>query len=183
MTAVPGTLYGIYKRAGEQIATRYWLDYGLPSIGLRPHTVFGPARDQGLTSAPTMAMLAAAAERPYAIPYGGRAQFQYAPDVARVFVQAAALVDVDGAGVHNLRGVDCSIAEMVEMIVRARPQAAGSISSAEIPLTFPATVDTDGLEDAIGPVEETPLPTAVDETIEWFTLALANHRIDPSILG
>src|ERR1700733_6129111 len=57
MTDVPATLYGVYKRAGEQAAMRYWLDDGLASIGLRPHTVFGPARDQGVTSAPTMAML------------------------------------------------------------------------------------------------------------------------------
>jgi nucleoside-diphosphate-sugar epimerase len=182
MSEVPGTLYGIYKRAGEQTAMRYWLDDDLPSVGLRPHTVFGPARDQGLTSAPTMAMLAAAAAQPYEIPYGGIAQFQYAPDVARAFVQAA-LVDIDSAAVHNLRGVACSIDEVVETIVRVCPEAEGSITSAEVALAFPATVDSDGLEDAIGTLEETPLTTAVEETIQRFRIALADHRIDPSILA
>jgi UDP-glucuronate 4-epimerase len=43
---LPGTVYGVYKRADEQLAMRYWLDSNLPSIGLRPHTVFGPARDR-----------------------------------------------------------------------------------------------------------------------------------------
>lgn len=181
MTAIPATLYGVFKRAGEQIAMRYWLDDGVPSIGLRPHTVFGPARDQGLTSATTMAMLAAAAKRPYAIPYGGGAQFQYAPDVARAFVQAA-LADVKTAAVHNLRGAPSSIAGIVDMIVQACPQAAGSISWGETPLSFPAAVDSNGLEDAIGPLEETPLPAAIDQTIERFRLALADRRIDPSIL-
>ena len=151
MKATPGTLYGIYKRAGEQAAMRYWLDDGLPSIGLRPHTVFGPARDQGVTSAPTMAMLAAAAERPYTIPYGGGAQFQYAPDVARAFVQAAA-VGAETATVHNLRGAACTIADVIDTIVEACPAAAGSISCAQLPLSFPATVDSDGLEDTIGPL-------------------------------
>jgi len=182
MTALPGTLYGIYKRAGEQVALRYWLDDGLPSIGLRPHTVFGPARDQGLTSAPTMAMLAAAAARSYAIPYGGLAQFQYAPDVARAFIQAA-LADAQAASVYNLRGHACSIADVVATIVRICPEAAGSISCAEMPLSFPPTVDSDGLEDAIGPLTETPFATAVQETIDRFRLALADRRIDPAILG
>ena len=181
MSDVPGTLYGIYKRAGEQAATRYWLDDRLASIGLRPHTVYGPARDQGLTSAPTMAMLAAASGRPYAIPYGGSAQFQYAPDVARAFVQAA-LADARSATVHNLRGEAHSIAEIVETIYAVCPEAEGSISVADQALGFPPTVDSDGLEDAIGPLEETPLAAAVADTIERFRVALADHRIDPTIL-
>jgi UDP-glucuronate 4-epimerase len=181
MSDVPATLYGVYKRAGEQAATRYWLDESLASIGLRPHTVFGPARDQGLTSAPTMAMLAAAAGRPYAIPYGGRAQFQYAPDVARAFVQAA-LVDHQSASVYNLRGSVCSIAEVVDAILAACPEAVGSITWAETELGFPPQVDSDGLEEAIGPLEETPLGAAVADTIARFRLALSDDRLDPSVL-
>jgi UDP-glucuronate 4-epimerase len=181
MSDVPGTLYGIYKRATEHTAQRYWIDESLASIGLRPHTVYGPARDQGLTSAPTMAMLAAAAERPYAIPYGGRAQFQYAPDVAKAFVQAA-LAEPHSATVHNLRGAACSVAEVVDAIVAASPAAEGSISWTETALAFPATVDSDGLDDAIGPLEETSLTTGVADTIARFRVALDDHRLDPSIL-
>jgi len=179
---VPGTIYGVYKRAGEQMAMRYWLDEDLPSIGLRPHTVFGPARDQGLTSAPTMAMLAAAVEQPYTIPYGGGAQFQYAPDVAKAFV-AAALADVTTASVHNLRGATRSIPEVIEAIVDAAPQADGLISYTETALSFPATVQSDGLDDAIGRLEETPFAAAVQDTIERFRAALAQRQIDPTILG
>jgi UDP-glucuronate 4-epimerase len=181
MIDVPGTLYGIYKRATEHTATRYWIDESLASIGLRPHTVYGPARDQGLTSAPTMAMLAAAAERPYAIPYGGRAQFQYASDVARAFIQAA-LAQAHSATVHNLRGTACSVADVVDAIVAACPAAEGSISWTEMDLAFPATVDSDGLDEAIGPLEETPLTTGVADTIAQFRIALADHRLDSSIL-
>jgi nucleoside-diphosphate-sugar epimerase len=181
MSGVPATLYGVYKRAGEQAAMRYWVDESLASIGLRPHTVFGPARDQGLTSAPTMAMLAAAARRPYAIPYGGRAQFQYAPDVARAFVQAA-LVEQQSASVYNLRGSVCSIAEVVAAILAACPEADGSITWTETELGFPSQVDSEGLEEAIGQLEETPLVEAVADTIARFRVALSDDRIDPSML-
>ncbi len=46
-------------------------------------------------------MLAAARGKPFHIPWGGRAQFQYAPDVARALV-AAGVSDFEGALVANL---------------------------------------------------------------------------------
>ena len=103
MTGPPGTLYGVYKRANEGTAHLYWTDEGVASIGLRPHTVFGPGRDQGLTSAPTSAMLAAAAAR--ALPHPLRRP-QPAPVRARrgrAFI-AAARAPAAGATVHNLAG-------------------------------------------------------------------------------
>ena len=127
---LPGTVYGVFKRADEQLAMRYSLDYNLPSIGLRPHTVFGPGRDQGLTSAPTMAMLAAAAGRAYTIPYGGGAQFQYAPDVADAFV-AAALADVKDASVHNLRARRARSMTWWRRLSVRRPRSTGSSSTRE----------------------------------------------------
>ena len=62
---------------------------GVPSIGLRPYVVYGPGRDQGMTSGPTVAMLAAARGEPFHIGFSGVAQYDYAPDVARAAVTAA----------------------------------------------------------------------------------------------
>ena len=85
----PNNLYGVYKQANEGTARIYWQDNGVSSIGLRPHTLYGPGRDQGMTSGPTKAMLAAAAGQPYHIPYGGRLDMQYADDIARIFIGCA----------------------------------------------------------------------------------------------
>src|SRR5690242_2684036 len=49
----PTTHYGVYKRANEGNARIYALDDGIASIGLRPMTVYGVGRDQGMTSTPT----------------------------------------------------------------------------------------------------------------------------------
>jgi UDP-glucuronate 4-epimerase len=81
---LPRTHYGVYKQANEGNARVYWLENGLSSLGLRPYVVYGPGRDQGLTSGPTKAMLAAAAGQPYHIGFGGRFDLQFADDVARV---------------------------------------------------------------------------------------------------
>jgi UDP-glucuronate 4-epimerase len=56
-----GTHYGTFKRANEGAAGVYWADAGIASIGLRPYVVYGPGRDTGVTSEPTLAMQAAAA--------------------------------------------------------------------------------------------------------------------------
>ena len=42
--AHPGNHYGVYKRANEGTAGSYWTDSGVPSVGLRPMTVYGAAR-------------------------------------------------------------------------------------------------------------------------------------------
>src|SRR5438067_1149579 len=126
MAGTPGTIYGVYKRANEGTAQVYHQDHGVASVGLRPHTVFGPGRDQGLTSSPTTAMLAAAAGRPYRIAYGGVSQFQYAPDVARAFVQAAFCGHRE-ATVHNLAGEAVAMGAVVDAIAAAAPASHGMI--------------------------------------------------------
>ena len=122
MQGVPSTLYGVYKRANEGTATVYAAERGVASVGLRPHTVYGPGRDQGLTSAPTVAMLAAAAGRPYTLPFGGAYQLQYAPDVAAAFV-AAARGDATGAELRDIGGPAVHTDDVIAAIDAAAPGA------------------------------------------------------------
>jgi UDP-glucuronate 4-epimerase len=77
----PTSHYGVHKQANEGAARVYWHENGLASVGLRPHVVYGAGRDHGLTAGPTLAMVAATRRETYEIPFGGRAQFQYAADV------------------------------------------------------------------------------------------------------
>lgn len=161
------TLYGVYKRANEGTAAVYHADHGVSSLGLRPHTVFGPGRDQGTTSTPTVAMVAAAAGRPYEISFGGSVAMQYAPDVAACFV-AAARSGFDGHAVSDLDGDVVPLGEIVRAIEAAAPDAAGTISYAATPLPFPAQADGSVLRAAIGPVARTPFPEAVNDSVQRF---------------
>jgi nucleoside-diphosphate-sugar epimerase len=178
MSGHPGTLYGVYKRANEGTAHIYWADHEVASVGLRPHTVFGPGRDQGLTSAPTTAMLAAAAGTSYTIPFGGVSQFQYAPDVARAFI-AAARANAAGATVHNLAGSSVGMPEVVSAIDAAAPEAAGLITFVDVLLPFPGHVDAESFTDLAGPVAETPFPEAVAESVARFRDLLARGLVEP----
>jgi UDP-glucuronate 4-epimerase len=169
MEGVPGTLYGVYKRANEGSAVVFAADRGVASVGLRPHTVYGPGRDQGLTSAPTTAMVAAAAGRPYRLPYGGAYQLQYAPDVAAAFV-AAARSDARGATVRDVGGPAVHTDEVIAAIRAAAPGAEISYDPVELP--FPA---------GVGDADATPTPLAegVADAIERFRDLLARGLVSP----
>jgi nucleoside-diphosphate-sugar epimerase len=134
--AGPSTLYGVTKLADEGIARVYWQDRRVPSIGIRPHTVYGPGRDQGRTSAPSKAMLAAAAGRPFAMPYDGTLSMQHVHEVADAFIRAAD-VRVEGAFVGDLEGDTVTVPDIVDAIRRNVPDADISVPAD----TFPFSVD------------------------------------------
>lgn len=163
----PRTLYGVYKLATEQAAMVFADEHGVPSIGLRPHVVYGVGRDQGMTSSPTVAMLRAAAGAGSTISYSGASQLQYARDVARMFI-AAARSEVEGAHVFNVGGSSHDMTDVVAAIEHAAPDVAGQIRIDGAPLPFPAAASDAGLPAVIGEFERTPLADGVAETIHQF---------------
>jgi UDP-glucuronate 4-epimerase len=168
----PGTLYGAYKRANESTALRYFHDYGVRSIGLRPHTVYGPGRDQGLTSAPTVAMVAAAAGVPYRIPFGGSAQLHYAPDVGEAVARAAERGH-EGATACDLGGPAVAMGDLVAMIDRH-----GLISAADDPLPFPSDVDGSAFAALVGDSVLRPVQDGVTDALTRFAVLLADGRVE-----
>ncbi|NWG21292.1 MAG: NAD(P)-dependent oxidoreductase [Chloroflexi bacterium] len=177
----PTTLYGVFKQANEGTARVYWQDARVPSIGLRPYIVYGPGRDQGMTSGPTRAMFAAAVGKPYHIPYGGRGAYQYADDVARTFI-ACARAPFQGAEIFNLRGSVATMAEIVGAIEAAAPDARGTITFDDRSLPFPEAYDAAPLERLIGPPPFTPLPQAVADTIALFRECVASGAMAPDAM-
>jgi UDP-glucuronate 4-epimerase len=174
----PSSHYGIYKQANEGTASVYFRDDGISSIGLRPYVVYGAGRDQGMTSTPTKAILAAAAGKPYLINYGGRYGFQYADDIAKVFIQAAR-ADFNGSGIFNIGGETVSTAQVIQAIEDVEPSARGQITFNDVSLPFPAEMDNQVLLSAIGPIAFTPLFEGVSKTMELFRQALAEGKIKP----
>jgi len=162
---LPRTLYGVYKVANEQSAQVYAGDHGLASVGLRPHTIFGPGRDQGMTSQPTVALEHALRRQPYHVDYGGTLDFQYAPDVARLFIGATRSAP-DGAPVLNIAGHVVSVADFVA--TAADVAGFDQLSAGTESLPLPHGASADGLADLLGDVTPTPLRDALAETAEIF---------------
>lgn len=162
----PANLYGVFKRADEEISRLYALDYGVDSFGLRPHVVYGVGRDQGETSVVTAAMHAAAMGRAFVLPWSTATCFQYAEDVAQCFVR---LVESDwhGAWVSDVSDVVESTDDVIDAIRRVVPDADLSVQDASR-LSPTTGFDTSVLRQAIGEVPRTALADGVSRTIAHF---------------
>ena len=173
--AHPGNHYGVYKLANEGSARIYWADSGVPSVGLRPMTVYGAGRDQGMTSSPTAAIAAAVLGIPFQISFGGRTLFQYAEDVAQTLILASRSAPA-GPRIYNLGGSQVSLDEWVDAIEAAVPEATGLITVAPTELPFPADIAHDRLAE-LGDVPVTPFRDAIAATADIYRRLAADGRL------
>jgi UDP-glucuronate 4-epimerase len=179
--AHPVNHYGVYKLANEGTARVYWLEAGVRSVGLRPFTVYGVGRDQGMTSGPTKAMVAAVLGQRYTIPFGGATLYQYADDVARTLI-VASRSGIEGAQVFNLPGRHVDGPALVSAIEEAVPEAEGLIDFDPVELPFPSAVETDGIS-ALGEVPVTPFQEGVRATVEIYRDLAGGGRLVPQEHG
>jgi nucleoside-diphosphate-sugar epimerase len=121
------SFYGTFKKAVELIAEQYWLHSKLRSVGIRPHVVYGPERDQGLTAGPSQAARAAALGQSFQINYRGLVGYDYVEDVADAFVRTA-FETPEGAIVVDLPSEPATVEQLVAAIDRAVPGASNKIT-------------------------------------------------------
>lgn len=159
------TLYGAHKACCEAMALVYWQDWQVPSIGIRPGVVYGPGRDQGMSAAPTLAMLAAVVGRRYEVPFTGAFPFLYVREAAAAFVEAVA-EDRHTAAVFDLNGVGSTIEHVLDLI-RAEERRA-DVSGRGAPFPFPAVLTDEPLRQFLGAYPRWDLAAGVAETMTLF---------------
>jgi UDP-glucuronate 4-epimerase len=180
----PTTHYGVYKVANEGTARVYAADHQIGSIGLRPFVVYGPGRDQGRTSGPTMAMLAAAADVHYTIPLGGTALLTYAADCAQAFIAASrTAVGSSESSCLNVPGHTVSMNSIVDAIQVAHPAAKGRIAIAEVESLTPAALGASAMDSVLGTSPPRPLEEGIAETMEYFARALSAGTLSAPTLS
>jgi nucleoside-diphosphate-sugar epimerase len=173
----PTTHYGVYKQANEGNARVFWADSGLSSVGLRPLTVYGVGRDQGLTSDPTRALKAAVVGRRFQIRFSGATDFLWARDCAEAFLAAADRA-APGAHVFNLHGESVDVQRWMELAAREEPRASELIAIAGPRLPIPPAIDGAALEAALQGLERTPLEVGLRETVAHFRRLRDAGRLD-----
>lgn len=162
----PSNLYGVYKKTCEEISRLYWEDHRLPTLGLRPHIVYGVGRDDGETSAITRAIEAAALGRTYTLPFRTRSCFQFVGDVAAIFARAVCS-DWDGALLSDVTDNVISTDDILAAIHKAVPgaQIDGAADERDSPVIG---FDTSPLRDVIGNWVETSVEEGVALTVELY---------------
>jgi nucleoside-diphosphate-sugar epimerase len=164
---VPRTHYGVFKTANEGNARVYWLDHGIPSVGLRPLSVYGVGREIGITSGPTKAVRAAVLGRKYTIPFTGRTGFNYSEDVAAVFVECARR-DVQDALALNTPGEVASVEEFIRTVEEEVPTGKGLLRSTGQPIPVACDFEETGLRELLGTVPHTPIRVGIRRTAARF---------------
>lgn len=178
----PRTLYGAYKFNNEQVARIYAAERGLGVVGFRPCVVYGPGRDQGLTSAVSLAMLAAAVGRPYHVPHGGSTIFQFADDIARIFLAGVRTVQPGDGRTVNIGGATTSVADALKAIETASPEAAGTLTWDGPSLPFPSAMGDAGLRDLIGEPVYRSLEDGALQSIAMYRGLIERGLLDPATL-
>jgi nucleoside-diphosphate-sugar epimerase len=168
------TLYGAYKHCNEQTAKVYSQDWGVHSVGLRPGVVYGVGRDQGLTSKTTVAILAAAAESSYTIPFRGPISWLHAGEVASAFIRAIAK-ERSGAPVFDINGVATTVEQSLEVLKRVAP--AMRVNSSGDALPFPMDLSDEPVRAYLGNYGKVPLEPGIRGTYEAFRSLLSKGLI------
>jgi nucleoside-diphosphate-sugar epimerase len=168
------TLYGAYKHCDEQIALVYSGDWGVHSVGIRPGVVYGVGRDQGLTSKTTVAILAAAAGKPYDVPFSGGVSWLYTGEVASAFVRAVSR-EREGSPVFNMNGVHAPVEEGLAILRQIAPQAKVTVSGE--PLAFPMHLPDEPLREFLGDYGRATLAEGIRETYDAFRALIETSRI------
>ena len=175
----PATLYGVFKRANEETAGVYWADHQIPSIGLRPHTVYGLGRDQGVTSGADEGH-ARGRER-HLVPGSLRRTGGAAARARRRTPVHRHLADA-GRGRDRARpagqpGCDERVIDAIHAVV---PESADSVGFDDVVgVGVPDKGDSGPFVELIGDLPTIPLREGVTETIESFRGLLARGLVKP----
>ncbi|MFT6110737.1 MAG: nucleoside-diphosphate-sugar epimerase [Planctomycetota bacterium] len=181
-TPHPNSHYGVYKLANEGTARVSHMEYGISSMGLRPLTVYGVGRDQGMTSGPTKAIKSAVISQPYTIGFGGRTDFLFAGDCADAFI-AAAERGPDGASVYNLAGAAVEVTAFASELISQVPAAADLIRVEGGELPVPGAIAGARLDDALPGLSRTSLTNGIADTLQRFRALHAAGTLSTSDLS
>ena len=174
ITPNPTTQYGAFKLCNEGNARAYWVDHKIPSVGLRPFTVYGPGRETGVTAGPTIAMRHAAQGEPYTIPFSGSTGMDYVEDTATVFARAATQPP-PGAHVFSLQGVIASTDDIIATIREFVPGA--RIGASGAPLPFAPELDERDLRTVFAGLPRTSLRDGTAKTLDFYRTHAALARV------
>lgn len=158
----PMTIYGATKLAVEGAARAFFLDHGVPSLGLRPYIIYGPGISTGIAAGPSIAMAAALRREPAEIHFSGRVGFVHVDDVARLLTSAIT-APLEGATALTMAGDTTGVEAFVAELYRQTGW--NGITVTGPPLRIPADLASDPVPAMIGPQPVTPIEAGIRQSL------------------
>ena len=137
-------------------------------------------RDQGMSSKPTEALLAAAAGLDYTVPFSGQMGALHAGEVASAFIKSVSK-EREGAPVFDINGVATTVEHWVKLLRQAQPEVRVHVEGAALP--FPGDLSDKPLREFLGDYGTIDLEFGIRETFSAFKDLLARGIISANNLS
>lgn len=171
------TLYGAYKLANEYTAKVYFLDWGVPSVGIRPNVVYGVARDQGMTASFTIGIANAVLGNPHQILYTGALSWLYAGEAAAAFI-AAIKRNGESAVVFDLNGRTDTVETGLEILREFVPDH--EVTATGGPLPVPPDLSDVPIRRHVGDFPAISTEEGIKMTHKAFSLLNSSGKLLPA---
>ena len=177
-TLAPPNYYGVWKVAGEHLAALFHERSGIPTVSLRLNTTFGPGRDRGKTSAPTVALKSIVQGShdgtavPFRMPYQGRENYHYVEDVGAHFA-GVCMMPFDGCDSFNIKGKTIPVAEFLETAGTVAQELGLDkvdlgIEDNAAPNLFICDLDDQKIDAAFPGLPKTPIDEGIRKSLKTF---------------
>jgi UDP-glucose 4-epimerase len=165
---VPVSPYGVSKLAGERYAEMYARMYDLPTLSVRPFSLYGP-RQRKLAVYDLLVRLVGG-EDPlvvHGVPHASR-DFVYVEDAARMILRIARAAPGRGEAYNIASGRLVTLRELVSLLIDASGTGATALFTSLLRRGDPLHWQGDPtLAAALGARATTPLEEALRETARW----------------
>jgi NAD dependent epimerase/dehydratase len=179
----PQSPYAATKVGADQLALSYQRSFGTPVVIVRPFNTFGP-RQSARAVIPTIVTQALSREVVELGATETTRDFLYVADTVAGIMACGAIPGIEGEVINLGTGVEVSIAEVVEHVLRLLGQDV-PVSLDEARLRPPDSeverlvADTTKAKDLLGWKPEVDLDEGLRRTIDWLTGSLDEYK--PSI--
>jgi len=166
------TIYSATKIAVEALAAAYWRSFGVSSVVTRPYITYGPGRDEGMTSGPTMAIKCVALDREFKIPFTGTYDFSFVDDVGAAHVIPLLRPFKEGFGVYHIPGHPVSVEHFCHVLRHVAEElgvgAQYKIAIGTEKLTTPSDLCSHALRKVFREVPNTSLHDGIAASLRRF---------------
>jgi len=162
----------------EDTASRFFREGRVPSVGLRPETIYGVGLERGPASGPTRAIKAAVLLRHFSIPFTGSQGFTYAADAARLLIAVVRSGTTEAISL-KLRSEESSVENFIQELEQAVPEAKGQITCEGESLADEVVLEEVQIEELLGETEilSTPLGEGIRRTADHFRTLAHEQRL------
>jgi UDP-glucose 4-epimerase len=165
---VPVSPYGVSKLAGERYAEMYARMYDLPTLSVRPFSLYGPG--QRKLAVYDLLVRLVGGEDPlvvHGVPHASR-DFVYVEDAARMILRIAGSAPGRGEAYNIASGRLVTLRELATLLVEASETGATTLFTSLLRRGDPLHWQGDtALAGALGARATTPLEAGIRETAMW----------------